>query len=159
MLGHVAADRRAGDLQLPPAAEVRLHQHADGVAARAARERRDDVPVPPLNSKQCMPVPPPTLPSATAPPRAASSAAQRMFGLTWKPLMSLSQPSQVSATTGSDQLSSAWLCSTCQAMMASRTTPTLCVLVIIIGPSTCRSSSSQVVPVISPLPLSVNQPP
>ncbi len=45
------------------------------------------------------------------------------------------------------------------AMTASRTTPTLCVLVIMIGPSRKPESSSQVVPVISPLPLSVNQAP
>jgi hypothetical protein len=48
---------------------------------------------------------------------------------------------------------------TFQAMTASRTTPTLCVLVIMIGPSRKPESSSQVVPVISPLPLSVNQAP
>ncbi len=44
-------------------------------------------------------------------------------------------------------------------MTASRTTPTLCVLVIIMGPSTKPESSTQVVPVISPLPLRVNQAP
>ena len=48
---------------------------------------------------------------------------------------------------------------TFQAMTASRTTPTLCVLVIMMGPSRKPESSSQVVPVISPLPLSVNQAP
>src|ERR1700677_1232168 len=48
---------------------------------------------------------------------------------------------------------------TFQAMTASRTTPTLCVLVIMMGPSRKPESSSQVVPVISPLPLRVNQPP
>src|SRR5437016_10953684 len=41
---------------------------------------------------------------------------------------------------------------------ASRTTPTLCVLVIITGPSRKPDSSNQVVPVISPLPLSDHQP-
>ena len=44
------------------------------------------------------------------------------------------------------------------AITASRTTPTLWVLVIITGPSRKPESSTQVVPVISPLPLSVNQP-
>ena len=39
-------------------------------------------------------------------------------------------------------------------MTASRTTPTLWVLVIITGPSRKPDSSTQVVPVISPLPLS-----
>ena len=43
-------------------------------------------------------------------------------------------------------------------MTASRTTPTLCVLVIMTGPSRKPDSSIQVVPVISPLPLSENQP-
>ena len=46
---------------------------------------------------------------------------------------------------------------TFQAMTASRTTPTLWVLVIMMGPSRKPDSSSQVVPVISPLPLRVNQ--
>src|SRR6185369_6870055 len=43
-------------------------------------------------------------------------------------------------------------------MTASRTTPTLCVLVIITGPSRNPESSTQVVPVISPLPFNENQP-
>src|SRR5258708_12410320 len=43
-------------------------------------------------------------------------------------------------------------------MTASRTTPTLCVLVIMTGPSRKPDSSTQVVPVISPLPLSDHQP-
>src|SRR5439155_6441255 len=72
--------------------------------------------------------------------------------------MSLSAPSQVSATTGSDQSNSKPL-RTSHSMTASRTTPTLCVLVIITGPARNPDSSSHVVPVISPLPLSVNQPP
>src|SRR5690349_2403035 len=42
-------------------------------------------------------------------------------------------------------------------MTASRTTPTLCVLVIITGPSRKPDSSTQVVPVISPLPFSDHQ--
>src|SRR5580700_9414493 len=46
---------------------------------------------------------------------------------------------------------------TFQAMTASRTTPTLWVLVMRTGPSRNPESSTQVVPVISPLPLSVNQ--
>ena len=41
-------------------------------------------------------------------------------------------------------------------MIASRTTPTLCVLVIATGPSSSPLSWTQVVPVISPLPFSVN---
>jgi hypothetical protein len=42
-------------------------------------------------------------------------------------------------------------------MIASRTTPTLCVLVIATGPSSSPLSWTHVVPVISPFPLSVNQ--
>jgi hypothetical protein len=40
----------------------------------AAGKAREAVPIPPLNSKHLMPVPPPTLPSATDPDRADSSA-------------------------------------------------------------------------------------
>src|SRR6266513_4228187 len=72
--------------------------------------------------------------------------------------MSLSDPSHVSATIGNDQSNSKPL-RTSNSMTASRTMPTLCVLVIITGPARNPDSSSQVVPVISPLPLSVNQPP
>src|SRR5688500_9144953 len=72
--------------------------------------------------------------------------------------MSLSAPSQVSATTGSDQSNSNPFL-TSHSITASRTMPTLWVLVIITGPARNPASSSQVVPVISPLPLSVNQPP
>src|SRR6266568_4529522 len=43
-------------------------------------------------------------------------------------------------------------------MTASRTTPTLWVLVIMTGPSRKPESSTQCVPVISPLPLRLNQP-
>ena len=42
-------------------------------------------------------------------------------------------------------------------MTASRTTPTLCVLVIRIGPSRIPECSIQVVPVISPFPFKLNQ--
>src|SRR6476469_10560403 len=75
--------------------------------------------------------------------------------------MSFSQPSQVSATTGSDHqapVASSGPCATRQAITASRTTPTLWVLVIITGPSRKPDSSTQVVPVIAPVPFSVNQP-
>src|SRR5580693_2652007 len=75
--------------------------------------------------------------------------------------MSLSQPSQVSPTTGSDHqypVVSAPPCASRHWMVASRTTPTLCVLVIITGPSRNPDSSTHVVPVISPLPLSDHQP-
>src|SRR6202142_4352737 len=74
--------------------------------------------------------------------------------------MSFSQPSQVSATTGSDHQYSVgsgcpWLTRHCTT--ASRTTPTLWVLVIITGPSRNPDSSTHVVPVISPFPFCENQ--
>src|SRR5215467_6941413 len=75
--------------------------------------------------------------------------------------MSLSQPSQVSATTGNDHPESVapgGPCATRQAMTASRTTPTEWVLVMSTGLSRKPDSSSQVVPVISPLPFCEYQP-
>src|SRR5580658_10265214 len=75
--------------------------------------------------------------------------------------MSLSQPSQVSATTGNDHqdsVASAGPCATRQAITASRTTPTLWVLVMSTGDSRKPDSSTHVVPVISPLPFSEYQP-
>src|SRR5712672_1445882 len=72
--------------------------------------------------------------------------------------LSLSHPSPLSATTGNDQSNSNPL-RTSHSITASRTTPTLCVWVIITGPARNPDSSSQVVPVISPLPFNVNQPP
>src|ERR1700732_2960815 len=73
--------------------------------------------------------------------------------------MSFNQPSQVSATTGRDQsapVAAAAPCATRHWTTASRTTPTLWVLVIITGPSRNPDSSTQVVPVISPLPFCEN---
>ena len=61
---------------------------------------RDEVPIPPLKAWQTMPVPPPTEPSSTGPSAARSSASRTCSALTWKPLMSLRKPSQVSPTTG-----------------------------------------------------------
>src|SRR5271156_5941625 len=75
--------------------------------------------------------------------------------------MSFKYPSHVSATTGSDHQSSRGSevpCFNCQAITESRTTPTLCVFVIITGPYRNPDSSTHVVPVISPLPFSVNHP-
>src|SRR5260221_5341174 len=72
--------------------------------------------------------------------------------------MSLTTPSHSSGTIANDQSNSRPLRPS-RSMTASRTMPTLCVLVIITGPARNPDSSSQVVPVISPLPLSVNQPP
>src|SRR6478672_901274 len=70
--------------------------------------------------------------------------------------MSFNPPSYVSATTGSHHGCSAFFCDTSHRMIASRTTPTLWVLVIATGPSSRPLSCTHVVPVISPLPFSVN---
>src|SRR2546422_4804785 len=73
--------------------------------------------------------------------------------------MSLSPPSHVSATTGNDHSSPCMRPRrTTHSITASRTTPTECVFVIITGPHRNPDSSTQVVPVISPLPFIVNQP-
>src|SRR6202008_2755421 len=75
--------------------------------------------------------------------------------------MSLSQPSQVRAPTGNDHqdsVASAGPCATRQAITASRTTPTEWVLVMSTGLSRKPDSSTQVVPVISPLPFCEYQP-
>src|ERR1700733_6775139 len=75
--------------------------------------------------------------------------------------MSFRYPSHVSATTGKDPQSASGKdvpCFSCQAITSSRTTPTLCVLVIITGPYKNPDSVTQEVPVISPFPFSVNHP-
>src|SRR6266576_1333508 len=74
--------------------------------------------------------------------------------------MSLSAPSHVSATTGSDQsyVPKSRPLRTTHSITASRTTPTEWVFVIMTGPHRNPDSSTQVVPVISPLPFIVNQP-
>ena len=101
---------------------------------------RDDVPIPPLNPWQIIPVPPPTLPSATGPAAAAASASRTCCSVTWWPLMSLSSPSKVSATTGRPKEKSIMPdccplnCLMFHSPMASRTTPTLLVLVMPMGP-------------------------
>src|SRR5215204_4732278 len=72
--------------------------------------------------------------------------------------MSFRLPSYVSATTGSPHGCMPGF-PTCHWRIASRTTPTLWVFVIAIGPSSTPDSCSHVVPVISPLPFSVNHAP
>ena len=75
--------------------------------------------------------------------------------------MSFSVPSQVSATTGSAASHRPRRRSMSRAtphrITAWCTTPTLSVLVIMTGPSMIPESRIQVVPVISPFPLRVNQ--
>ena len=108
---------------------------------------------------QIIPVPLPTAPSSTGPPAAFAIASWRCSGLTWKPLMSLSVPSQVSPTTGRLQnISSSPMSSTPAATSASRTTPTLCVFVSPIGVVRQPDSRIHSSPVSSPLPLRRWQP-
>ena len=106
--GHLAhrdrlAHRHAVDPQQLPRAVVGLDERAHVHPPSASAIRRDAVPIPPLNSWRTIPVPPPTLPSSTGPPAADAMAASTCSARTWKPLMSLSAPSYVSPTTGSDQ--------------------------------------------------------
>ena len=110
--------------------------------------------MPPLNPWQIIPVPPPTLPSATAPSDAASSAALACSGRTWKPLTSLSTPSHVSATTG--RLHVLRSPASAAATRASWTAPTECVFVSAIGVVSRPDSCIHCRPVTSPLPLSRN---
>ena len=120
---------------------------------------RDAVPMPPLNSWQIMPVPPPTAPSATGPPDAEARAWRTWSAVTWKPLMSLSTPSNVSPTTGRAQNEfEGSASSTDTATRASRTVPTLWVLVMATGPLSMPDSRTHSRPVSSPLPLSRWQP-
>ena len=92
------------------------------------------MPVPPLKPWQIIAVPPPTLPSGTGPVAAVSSAWWRCSGFTWNPLMSLRVPSHVSPTTGRLQKApTSERARMSAATMASRTTPTLWVLVMAIG--------------------------
>jgi hypothetical protein len=96
-----------------------------------------------------MPVPPPTFPSATS-VEAEANAASTCAGVTRCARMSLRKPSKVSPTTGSDHASS----SAERAASASRTIPTLNVLVIPTGVDNNPDSRTHSSPVSSPLPLS-----
>ncbi len=114
---------------------------------------RDDVPIPPLKPWQIIPVPPPTLPSATGPSEADASAASTCSGRTCIPLMSFRRPSQVSPTTGRLQNSRSSDREAISAeMSASRTTPTECVFVRAIGEHSIPDSRIHSSPVSSPFP-------
>ena len=105
-------------------------------------------------------MPPPTLPSATG-RRGRVQRVERVFGLHMEAVdvVEFAVPGfgddrkrpPVAAKIGRAVLKR-------HLMVASRTTPTLWVLVIMTGPSRKPDSSTQVVPVISPLPLSENHP-
>ena len=68
---------------------------------RPTAMRREAVPMPALNWKARMPVPPPTEPSATGPPEAPSRARATWSARRWPPAVSCRKPAQVSPTTGS----------------------------------------------------------
>ena len=130
------------------AAVVRLHEHADHPAVLDDARGRAD---PALEAVADHPGAAADAPSSTAPPLAAASADATCSGLTWKPLMSLRTPSQVSPTTGRLQRPPSPCCAA--ATSASRTTPTECVFVSPIGVVSSPESRIHSSPVSSPLPL------
>ena len=71
----LAADRHAGNRQALARPVVGLHQHA---TRSSRRPRRLAVPMPPLNPCATIPVPPPTLPSATGAGRARVQRLERV---------------------------------------------------------------------------------
>ena len=116
------------------------------------------MPIPPLKPWQIIPVPLPTLPSATGPAAAVASAWSTCSGLTCRPLMSLRIPSQVSPTTGSAQNGSGGRSRAIAATIAPCTVPTSCVFVSATGVVKRPDSRIHAVPVSSPFPFSRCQP-
>ena len=125
----------------------------------AAGSRRDAVPMPPFQPKAMVPVPAPTLPSATGPPVAATRAASMCACVTPRARISFSRPSLVSPTTALT-LRTSWLpgCASVQSTSASTARPTASVLVSRIGVSSSPSSCSCVTPAILPKPLKAKTP-
>ena len=149
-----APDRHAVDAQTLAPAVVRLDQHADDVAA-VSPSAREAVPMPPLNSWQIMPVPPPTFPSATAPPCAAVERGVDVLCRTCWPSDVVEEAVEGLADDG--QRPGASL-GRARGGSASRTTPTLNVFVMPIGVVSRPDSRTHSSPVSSPLPLSRWQP-
>ena len=115
--------------------------------------------MPPLNSWQIMPVPPPTLPSATGPPCAASSAAKACASGDVK-AVDVVEPAVI-GLRHDRQLPGLPSCRAAHGIVqiASRTTPTQWVLVMPIGAvEQARLVRARMVPVISPLPLKLKKP-
>ena len=126
----------------------------------ASGRTRDAVPIPPLNSWQIIPVPPPTLPSATGPAAADVVRGRHVLGPDVRALdvvqhavVSLADHRHrpVQGAPAVLALPSALS----MAASASRTTPTLWVLVMATGVVSKPDSAIQAMPVSSPLPLSV----
>ena len=108
--------------------------------------------MPPLNSWQTIPVPPPTAPSSTGPPCAVASAAWRCRAGHVEAVDVVEQRRRRSRRRPA---ATSWRRppSTDAATSASRTTPTLWVLVIAIGVVSRPDSRTHSRPVSSPLPL------
>ena len=106
-----------------------------------------------------MPVPPPTLPSATGPDCAASSVAFHVLRLHVKAVHVVEHTvigfrDERIGEPDCAMSGEKYLLRFIQPSAASRTTPTLPVLVIRIGVSRKPDSWTQCVPVMSPLPFS-----
>ena len=117
---------------------------------------REAVPIPPLKSQVTIPVPPPTFPSATAPPEAFSIASNTCFALMCWPPASFSQESSHSPTTGittscSTPMPGYW--PTRYSTVAAEQVPTESVFVRKIGVSIRPHSFICVRPETSPAPL------
>src|SRR6266851_4068471 len=123
---------------------------------------REEVPIPLLKSQVIIPVPPPTLPSATGPPLAVVIASSTLASLTWRPAMSLSQLSSHSPTMGMITSCSSPIPGYRSIMYRatpSETAPTEMVLVSRIGVSINPHSITWVRPETSPAPFKTNPPP
>ena len=119
--------------------------------------------MPALKSQVIMPVPPPTLPSATGPLRRCLSASRTCSAFTWRPEMSLSQESSHSPTTGMMHVvlvaDAGVAAPPCSAPPRRTPRPPPCVLVSKMGVSIRPHSMSWVRPETSPAPLSTKPPP
>ena len=151
--GDFAADRNARDAELGAQAVVALHQRAHDVAPSAGQLPRRGAGAA-LEAVAEHPGAAAHIALGNRPPRAASSARIASSAFTCWPFWSFRRPSDVSATTGYQKAPVAPFF-TIQDTAASRTTPTLSVLVMRIGVSSTPLSSIQWVPVMSPLPLPI----
>ena len=118
------------------------------------------MPMPPLKSKQLMPVPAPTQPSATGPAAAPSRAARTCSSRTCMPRRSLRNPSSHSPTTGmtASSMPASGLPSIIQRTVASYTAPALCEFVSSTGVSMRPHSRMALMPMTSPTPLAAKAP-
>jgi hypothetical protein len=124
-------------------------------APNAVGSTRELDPIPPFHPNATVPVPAPTLPSATGPSRAESSAWRTCSARTGRlRIATLSVPSFVSATTGLiERTRSIPGRASCQATSASAADHTQSVHVSSTGVSSSPSSSTCVLPSSLPKPL------